>query len=169
VKWLNKLKEYAPSIASAVLTGGATLPALAIKAVKDATGVEINNETELESFVESATPEQLLKVKQADNSFKIRMRELDNELVATELGDVQNARKHHAGSRMPAAICITLTVGLFAFIAALMVTTIPPENARMIDMIFGSYLTAWISSIAYHVGTSRSSSEKNAALMKRRG
>ena len=169
MSWLNKLKEYAPGIASAILTGGATLPALALQAVKDATGVDINNVAELQSVVESATPEQMLQIKQADNAFKIRMRELDNELVATELGDLQNARKHHADSKMPAVIFVVLTIGLFAFVAFLLHSAVPPENARVIDMIFGAYLTAWISSVAYFVGTTRSSSVKNAALMKNRG
>ena len=82
MNWLNKLKEYAPSIAGAILSGGATLPQLALKAISDATGVNVLNETDLADMVESASPEVMLKLKQANNSFKIRMRELNNELVS---------------------------------------------------------------------------------------
>ena len=72
IKWLDKLKEYAPDIASAVLTGGASLPMLAMKAVADATGVRVNSVEELGEVIEKASPEVMLKVTQANNAFKIR-------------------------------------------------------------------------------------------------
>lgn len=75
--WLDKLKEYAPSIASAVITGGATLPQLAYKAIADATGVDVKNIGEAQVAIESATPDQLLALKRADHSFAIEMRKLD--------------------------------------------------------------------------------------------
>jgi len=159
--WLKKLAEYAPSIAGVVLSGGATLPQLAMKAISDATGVDISNETDLADAVERATPEMMLKMKQADNSFKIRMRELDNELVSSELGDTQDARKQHKHSKMPAIICCVLTAGLIAFTSALMFVTVPEANTRLIDTLFGAYLTAWLSCISYWVGTTRSSADKD--------
>lgn len=165
--WISKLKEYAPHIAGAVLSGGATLPSLAMKAIKDATGADVETETQLEALVSGSSPEEMIRLKQADNAFKIRMRELDQELDASELKDTQHAREQHKDSNMPSIICITLTLGLFAFVAALMIYEVPDNNRRMIDMIFGSYLTAWISSVAYFVGTTRGSSIKNAALMGR--
>ena len=161
MNWLNKLKEYAPSIAGAILSGGATLPQLALKAISDATGVNVLNETDLADMVESASPEVMLKLKQANNSFKIRMRELNNELVSAELSDMQDARKNHKHSIMPAILCCVLTVGLIAFTTALLFVTMPAENTRLIDTLFGAYLTNWISTVSYWVGTTRSSADKN--------
>jgi len=161
MNWLTKLAEYAPSIAGAVLSGGATLPQLALKAISDATGVNVSNETDLANMVESASPEVMLKLKQANNSFKIRMRELDNELVSAELGDVQDARKNHKHSWMPAIICGMLSVAVISFTATLMFITIPEENTRIIDTLFGAFLTAWLSSINYWVGTTRTSADKD--------
>jgi hypothetical protein len=162
MNWLNKLKEYAPSIASAVLSGGATLPQLALKAISDATGVSVSNETDLANMVESASPETMLKLKQANNSFIIRMRELDNELVNTELSDTQDARKNHKHSYMPSIICVILTLAVIAFTSSLMVFVIPESNTRIIDTLFGAFLTAWLSSISYWVGTTRTSADKDA-------
>ena len=162
--WLNKLKEYAPSIATAVLTGGASLPALAMKAIEDATGLEVTNEDQLSRAIDAATPEQLFKMKQADNSFKLRMKELASEMAHAELGDVQNARKNHKDSKMPATICITLTLAVIGFACALMVLTIPEANQRMLDTLFGSVLTAWLGSLTFFTGTTRSSGQKNEAL-----
>ena len=159
--WLNKLKEYAPSIAGVILSGGATLPQLAMKAISDVTGVEISNETQLANMVESASPEVMLKLKQADNSYKIRILELNNELASTELGDTQNARKQHQHSWMPALICGMLSISVIAFTASLMFIVIPEENTRIIDTLFGAFLTAWLSSISYWVGTTRTSADKD--------
>ena len=161
MNWLNKLKEYAPSIAGAVLSGGATLPQLALKAISDATGVNVSNETDLADMVERASPEVMLKLKQANNSFKIRMRELDNELVNTELSDTQDARKNHKHSWMPAIICGMLSTAVIAFTAALLFIVIPEANTRIIDTLFGAFLTAWLSSISYWVGTTRTSADKD--------
>ena len=153
--WLNKLKEYAPSIATAVLTGGASLPALAMKAIEDATGLEVTNEDQLSRAIDAATPEQLFKMKQADNSFKLRMKELASEMAHAELGDVQNARKTHKDSK---------TLAVIGFACALMVLTIPEANQRMLDTLFGSVLTAWLGSLTFFTGTTRSSGQKNEAL-----
>lgn len=76
------------------------------------------------------------------------------------LGDVQNARENNKHSRMPAVICLSLTGGMFIFVGMFFFVKIPVENVRMIDTVFGSYLTAWIASINYWVGTTRSSAEK---------
>lgn len=161
MSWLDKLKEYAPDIAMAVLSGGATLPQLALKAVADATGQEVNDETQMAAVIENASPEVMLKVKQANNSFRIRMTELANELTATELGDVQHAREHNKHSDMPALICGFLSVSVVAFAATLFFVTIPEGNVRLIDTLFGSFLTAWLTSCAYWNGTTRSSANKD--------
>ena len=155
--WLKKLKQYAPDIATAVLTGGATLPQLAIKAIADATGNEVSTQDELQKAVESASPEMMLK----NNLFKSRMRELDNDLVATKLGDVQDARKNHKHSKMPAAICIGLSVIVAILSIALIFEPIPAANNQMLNMLIGQIVAAWMASIAYWVGTTRSSANKD--------
>jgi phosphoribosyl-dephospho-CoA transferase len=159
--WLNKLKEYAPDIATAVLTGGASLAPLALKAIADATGNKVSTQDELQKAVESASPEMMLKVTQANNQFKMRMRELSNELVVTELNDVQNARKHHQHHHMPAIICIALTMMVAVGAYFLFNTVIPEANTTLANLLFGATLAKWGDSIAYWVGTTRSSANKD--------
>jgi len=159
--WLKKLTSYAPDIAAAVLSGGATLPQLAIRAISDATGGVVSNEEELRTAVEKASPEMMLKVTQANNSFKLRMKELDNELVASELGDTQNARSAHKHSRMPAIICIGLSFVVTAITIALIFEPIPVVNNQILTILIGQIVAAWMASIAYWVGTTRSSANKD--------
>jgi len=79
MNWLDKLKDYAPSIASAVLSGGATLPQLAYKAISDATGLDISSMDQAQAAVDSATPVELLNLKQADYAFKLEVERLHVE------------------------------------------------------------------------------------------
>lgn len=159
--WLSKLKEYAPSIASAILSGGATLPQLALKAISDATGASISNEDDLASYVSSASPEAMLKIKQANNAFKIRMRELDVELEQSELKDLSNARESHKHSKMPAIICCALTAMVAGSGYLIFNADIPDGNKEIAYLIFGTLLAKWGDSIAYWVGTTRSSANKD--------
>jgi len=161
MNWLNKLKEYAPSIASAVLTGGATLPQLAMKAISDATGSPIASPDDIKQVIDNATPEQMIALKQADNSFTIRMKELDNELVVTELGDIQDARKRHQHSKVPDILVFVLTLLMGLVFAGLFFITIPVDNATQINIMIGALTTAWLGSLAYWNGTTRSSANKD--------
>ncbi len=161
MNWTDKLKEYAPDIASALLTGGATLPALAMKAIADATGKPISTVEEMGKAVESANPDTLLKITQANNKFKTRMNELGNDLVATELADTQNAREQHKHSKMPAGICAALTMMVAAGAFMLFTMDIPDGNKEIAYLLFGTTLAKWGDSIAYWVGTTRSSANKD--------
>ena len=161
MNWLDKLKDYAPDIAGVVLSGGATLPALALKAISDATGGGVRNQDQLQAVIEGASPETMLKIKQANSSFKVRMRELDNELMGAELGDKQDARKQHKHSKMPAIICCALTVMVAAGAYMLFTMDIPDGNKEIAYLLFGTTLAKWGDSIAYWVGTTRSSANKD--------
>lgn len=164
--WLDKVKQYAPDIAAAVVSGGATLPSLAIKAVADAIGTDIKDESQLAEIVAGSNPDTMLKLKQANNAFKIRMRELDVELESAELKNIEHAREENKHSRMPSIICVALTV-MVAFGGLLLFTrSIPPENNEVTYMLFGALLTKWGDSIAYWVGTTRSSANKTMMLKK---
>jgi hypothetical protein len=157
--WLDKLKDYAPSIAAAVFSGGATLPQLAAKMIGDATGVKVSTLADAEKVINAATPDQLLAIKKVDNQHAVEMSRI-------EIGDIQNARSENKHSIMPALICCYLTVAVTGFVVGLMTLEIPEGNVRLIDMMFGSVLTAWLSSVAYWVGTTRSSAEKSKGVMK---
>ena len=81
MNWLDKLKDYAPSIAAAVFSGGATLPQLAAKMISDATGVNVTTVEDAEKAINAATPEQLLAIRLADNEFTIKMKSLESEML----------------------------------------------------------------------------------------
>lgn len=162
--WLKKLKEYAPDIALAVASGGATLPQLALKAVSDAIGQDVQDETKLAQIVSGASPEDMLKVQQANNAFKIRMRELDVELGEAELRNQEHAREQHKHSMMPAVITLVMSGIVAGLFYALFYYAIPESNQDVIYILVGQASALWAASITYWVGTTRSSAEKNRRL-----
>ncbi|MEE8598695.1 MAG: hypothetical protein V3S69_04175 [Dehalococcoidales bacterium] len=166
-QWLDKLKEYAPSIASAVLSGGVTLPQLAYKAISDATGLDIKSMGDAQAAVESATDKELLALKQADHAFELANKKLDNDLVSTELDDIQDARDSHKHSVMPAVICCSLTAMVAALMVALFKYEVPEANSSIVYMVIGQVITLWGGSVVYFIGTTRSSAVKTAAMLKR--
>jgi hypothetical protein len=84
--WLKKLKEYAPDIAAAVVTGGASIPASVAKAVSKSLGSTVNDQTDLAVAIGGATHEQMLALKQENNNFVL-------EQMRLQLNDIQSS--HH--------------------------------------------------------------------------
>lgn len=166
--WIDKLKDYAPDIAMAVLSGGATLPKLAMKAIGDATGVNITSIEQAEIAIDAANPNQLLEIQQANQSFKLRMAELSNELTVTELGDVQDARNQHKHSIVPAVLVFMLTAMVAVGMYMLFVVEMPAANRDIGNMAFGQIFMAWLGALTFWNGTTRSSANKSIDAAMRR-
>lgn len=164
--WLDKLKDYAPSIVSAVLSGGATLPQLAFKALSEATGVEIKTEADAEKAVNAMSPSQMLEMKKADQSFKVEKQKLSNELAGVEIKDVQHAREANKHSVMPAIISCSMTVIAVAYGCGLFFVDLPDANRDMINNYGGQMIALWVASLVYWIGTTRSSAEKSKGFSK---
>lgn len=157
---MDKLRDYAPDIAKAILSGGATLPSLALKAVSDVVGSSINSETDLSDFVIGANPETMMKIKQANNSFKIKMRELDIELETAELKNQEQAREQHKTSIMPSVVTVGMTLIVAGLFYALFAKILPDNNRDVFYLLTGQASALWGASITYWVGTTRSSHDK---------
>lgn len=165
MEWLNKIIGYAPDIVGAVLSGGATLPATALRIIsKELTGVETDNIDLVEKAVNNATPSQLLKLKQANNDFVIKKMQLQNEELANQRVDTQNARKEHKGHWMTWLLPL-LMYCLFSFLSyALMKFAIPEENRDLLIFMTGQVSGFMAAGVTYWLGSSRGSAEKSSRL-----
>ena len=111
-------------------------------------------------------PNAAVKLREVELQNKADLERITLETTKVELLDKQQARTIHQHSIMPALIVSVLTVGLIAFITALMLLDIPEANVRLIDTLFGSYLTAWLGSLTYFTGTTRSSADKTHSIRR---
>lgn len=162
MSWKETLGAIAPTLATALggpLAGGA-VKFLAANLLGD----EQASQQQVEDFILSADPEKLSQIKRLDHQFKLDMEKLGVDVFRLEVKDRESARKHHANHWMPSFLCILLTFMVAAAAWALMTIEIPPENASILYMLFGQVVTAWATSIAYWVGTTKSSSDKTQLM-----
>jgi len=156
----GKLSSFAPIIGTAI--GG---PAGGIVGAMVAAALGVDESPEAVANELKHNPAAYLKLKKLESDERVKMQEFANDTLKAELLDVQNARANHEHSKMPAIICIVLTAMVAAILAGLMLIPIPAENANTIYMINGQILAAWMASIAYWVGTTRSSAQKTINSM----
>lgn len=76
------------------------------------------------------------------------------------LKDTQHAREQHKHSVMPSVIVVALTLMVAAMGGAMFYSAIPEANQTLANILFGAVLAKWADSIAYWVGSSRGSAEK---------
>jgi hypothetical protein len=105
-------------------------------------------------------PEALVKLRKFEMENEQQIREMAFKTLDVELKDKQSAREAHKHNHMPAIICVLLTLMVAALAYGLFDAAIPGDNETIANMLFGTLLAKWGDSIAYWVGTTRSSSEK---------
>lgn len=91
--WKKALSTIAPAIAGAI---GSPLAGAATAALMSAFGIDGDSPDAMDKLatrVQNATAEDLLLIKQADQNFRIRMKELDIDLDKAVMSDVQSARE----------------------------------------------------------------------------
>lgn len=164
-KWKELVGAVAPTLATAL---GGPLAGMAAKAVSTALlGKDTATADELEYAVANAGPDALLKLKEAEQSFQARMRELDIDLERIHAQDRDSAREREAktgDSFTPRALAIAVTLGFFGVLAVLLTHGKPQAGGDALLVMLGSLGTAWTSIIAYYYGSSAGSKAKTDAM-----
>lgn len=159
---MDWLKTLAPTVASAL---GGPLAGLAVSAVSKALGID-------EDKVQDTISEGKLN---ADQIAQLKLAEIELQKQAQELGlnfeklaveDRKSARDMQIAtkSNIPAALAISVTVGFFGILLALMFGQVIKSDAMM--LLLGSLGTAWTAIIAYYFGSSAGSAAKTELLHK---
>lgn len=161
----EKIAQFAPL--AGTLLGGPAGPAIG-SLISTVLGVEQTPEAVLKSLND---PDQILKLKQMELNHTVKLQELqltaaglDLDQLRVEVGDIQNARASHQNSKMPAIITAVLAVVCSLMLGGLMFVSIPQDNRELLIQSFGTMLGFLGSTIAYWVGTNRSSALKTQML-----
>lgn len=112
-----------------------------------------------------ADPAVLVQIKQLESDERKHLLEMQNQTLQLELADTQSARNSHAGHWMPAAITIVLGAMAMAIMYALVYMPVPETNRDLAINYGGQILGLLTAAVTYWIGTSRSSANKDAALM----
>lgn len=161
---LNLVKTVAPSIATAV---GGPLAGMATRAISEALlGKPDGTEDELVEAAKNATPEQLLALKQAEQNFVIRMRELDVDLERIANQDRGSAREREikTGDYTPKLLAAAVTFGFFGVLFWMIANGLPENGGEAMLVMLGTLGTAWGAIVSYYFGSSAGSREKTQAM-----
>jgi hypothetical protein len=160
-KWFQALTGIAPTIATAL---GGPFAGLAMTVLKDVTGV--SDEGELEAALVGGDPTTFLALKQAENQFKVTMREMDLKEDQLLYEDIDSARKMHAAQmESTPSVLSYLSMVIFFGVVALVVTqpqffTDNTLAQNVAYMVIGASI-GWVEkAYSFWLGSSRGSKSK---------
>ena len=106
----------------------------------------------IERALAQATPEQLAEIKKAELQFEERMAEIELDVFALEVKDVQHARESFADDWTARLIAI-MSISMFAGYI-FMVTIQPPEanDDGIVNLILGALTGATSTILAFYFG-----------------
>lgn len=161
---LNLVRTVAPTLATAV---GGPLAGMATRVISEALlGKPDATEAELVEAAKVATPEQLLALKNAEQDFAVRMRELDVDLERIAQADRSSARDRETktGDITPRLLAAAITIGFFSVLGYMIQYGLPPQGGEAMLVMLGTLGTAWGAIISYYFGSSAGSREKTTAI-----
>ena len=166
--WRKIVATVAPALGTAL---GGPLGGMAAAAVSDALlGKPNGTEAEITTALVAGGPDALLKLKQADQAFAERMRELDLDLERIHQADRGSAREREikAGdSWTPRLLAGLVTLGFFGVLGWLLMYGKPDAGGDALLVMLGALGGAWASIISYYFGSSAGSTAKTQILAHR--
>lgn len=161
--WKNIVGTVAPTIATAL---GSPLAGLAVAAIGKIFGIDAATQEQVAQAVAGASPEDLLKLKQAEIEFQKRMAELEVDLVRISAADRDSARQRQIQVKdvtLP-ILAMSVTGGFFGVLMFMMVQEVPTSSKDVLNIMLGSLGTAWIQVMSYYFGSSQGSAKKDVLL-----
>ena len=143
----------APTLGSAL---GGPMGGMAMNMIAEKLGVP-NNPQAVEKAIESASPEQMIELKKAEQAFDLQMKELDVDVFKMEVADGQDARKHFSKDWTARIMGLSVIGGFLGYI--FLVTLQPPEqnSEALINLVLG-YLGGLTSAVvSFYFGASNKS------------
>lgn len=171
--WKKIVGAVAPALGTAL---GGPLAGLAVSAVSDALlGRPDGSEGEISVALTAGGPDAVLKLKQADQAFAARMRELDIDLEKMHQADRASAREREAktGDRAtPRWLAGTIVGGFLLMVWYVLSGQVAglkdPVAAGLIGTLIGYVSAKADQVVSYYFGSSSGSAEKNELLAKRK-
>lgn len=166
--WKSVVGTVAPTIATAL---GGPLAGLAVKAIGGALGLgEGAEEADVAKALAGATPDDLLRLKEADQKFSIEMRRLDVDLERIAAADRDSARLMQRETRSW-AVPVLASVVVSGFIASSIAVLggwvdglKDPLIAALVGSVLGNITAATMLVLNFYFGTTASSRTKDETI-----
>lgn len=166
--WKSVVGTVAPTIATAL---GGPLAGLAVKAIGGVFGLgEGAEEADVAKALAGATPDDLLRLKEADQKFSIEMRRLDVDLERIAAADRDSARQMQRETRSW-AVPVLASVVVSGFIASSIAVLggwvdglKDPLIAALVGSVLGNITAATMLVLNFYFGTTASSRTKDETI-----
>jgi len=119
-------------------------------------------------------PDAALKLKELENAEHASLRAqalamAQNEvhLAGLEMADQQQARSTHKDHWMPSLLTVTLAIMVSAMSYGVITTEVPKGSTEVAFLIVGQILTAFLTAVAFWLGSSRSSQVANKVIREK--
>ena len=148
----NLVGTVAPTIGTAL---GGPMGGMAANMIADVLGCD-NDPKSIQKAMDSATPEQMLELKKAEQAFEVQMKELEVDVFKLEVADGQDARSRFSKDWTARIMGVAVVGGFMGYI--FLVTLQPPEqnSEALINLVLG-YLGGLASAvISFYFGASNS-------------
>lgn len=152
----NVVGAIAPTLGSAL---GGPLGGQAASVVAQVLGCKPEPKA-INQAIQTATPEQMVELKKAEQDFEVQMKELDVDIFALEVQDTQDARSKFSKDWTTRFMGLLTLSGFMGYI--FLVTLQPPEqnSEALINLVLG-YLGGLASAvISFYFGASHSPDDK---------
>lgn len=167
--WKDVLKAVAPTIATVL---GGPLAGAAVSALSQAVlGKTDGKEEDIAAVVAGASPDVLLKIKEADAKLKLDLANAGIRLEEIAAQDRASARQREVEvkDQTPRHLAWLVLLGFFSVLGvqaymALTNIIVPAEVQRTLDISLGVLFAMVLAVKDYYFGTSASSSQKNDML-----
>jgi len=164
--WKKAVSMIAPAIGTAI---GSPFGGMAIKLVTDALGIpEKSNDEKINEAIKN-NPDALLKLKEADQQFTIKMEELGIQKEQLVYSDIANSRDREiktGDSITPRCLAFFVTIGFFSILFYLLAKGTPDSGGEALLIMLGGLGAAWTGIIAYYFGSSAGSARKTEMMTK---
>lgn len=160
---LHVLQTVAPTIARATLGPFGGLAATALSAIL---GTPPGDADAASTALLSATPDQLLAIKKAEQDFQVQMKTLGIAQDKLVYDDIASARAMETATRdsTPKYLAYLITAGFFGTLLFMLVNGKPAVGGDALLVMLGSLGTAWAGVVSFYFGSSLGSQKKDTAL-----
>jgi hypothetical protein len=152
---MSWISQVLPTIGT--LLGG-PMGGLALEAVGKCLNIDSATTDKVQKALNAGnlTAEQMAALQAADLQLKTRMAELGIDAEKLAQADRASAREMQikTGSSIPAALGLTITLGFFGILVALMEGSLKMWDNAGLQMMIGSLGTSWGMVVAYYFGSS---------------
>ena len=164
--WKSLVGSVAPTLATAL---GGPYAGMAVKAIANKLGLKDGaKESDVSAALAGATPDMLLKLKEADQAFETTMAELGVDLEKIAAADRDSARQMQMNtkSKLVPIIAVMTVSGFFAVVLWVLSGKITLEST-LLGFVLGQVSAKAEQVYNYYFGSSAGSKEKTQHLAGR--